>query len=164
MQRGAAGQPGKREISTLPQIPEALLCPEDAVIRSAKTPGFICADTSSTAFPLPYEGIAFPALFPARGGGVLGCCWLSGSVEPLLRADVQGASRHHTQQINYHYTKHCLCQLGTTAGPGNGDVPVFCTSGEKVKFCIIQVTRILTGGIGFSSRISHIHLLSLARV
>ena len=40
MQSGAAGQPGKRQISSLPQIPEALLCPEDAVIHSAKTPGF----------------------------------------------------------------------------------------------------------------------------
>ena len=45
-------QPGRREISFLPQIPKALLCPEDAVIHSAQTPVFICADTCSTASPV----------------------------------------------------------------------------------------------------------------
>lgn len=47
---------------------------------------------------------------------------------------------------------------------GMGVSPHSPLQGEKVKFCIIQVTCILTEGIGFSSRITHIHLLSFARV
>lgn len=118
------------ETSALPQIPGALLCPEDAVIHSAKTP-VLLALTPLVQRSVSHKGAALSPLSPRRGWVSAGRCRLSRSLKPPLHADTQGASKHHAHQINYSYTKHRLCQLGTAACPGNGGVPTFTTSRGK---------------------------------